>query len=166
MELDMAGRLTHFLIAGGAIVGGMLIQGDANVVIDGIERELGQSAHDDPIDAGIDRMIDREMAKVETGGDGQITVVEAEQKRALMTAVADLVRAEGALVAVKLDEDAAADVIEAAEERRDSAKGAVERLADEVRATEAGEHGAAVRQNVRDQVREEVREQVREAVRS
>jgi hypothetical protein len=149
----MAGRFAHFLVAGAAIVGGMIYQGDVNLDIDS-DRHGTVKVHS----AGDESVIEREVAKVVTQ-EGETVATDAATKRALSEAVAELVRAEGGLIAARLDDETPAAAITQAEQRRDAARQTVDRLADDVRSKTRDRD--SLRQNARDQVRESVREAVR-----
>ena len=156
----MAGRFAYFLIAGGAIVGGMFYQGDLNFDGDRGKHAVRHAfSHGD--DREVDRIVDRAADKmVVRGEDGQPVETDPATKRALAAAVAELVRAEGSLITAKLDEDMPAAAIAQAEQRRDAAQQAVERIAEDAK-TETRASRDALRQNIRDEIREEVRAVVR-----
>jgi hypothetical protein len=156
----MAGRFAYFLIAGGAIVGGAILQGDisfnpdrhdvrvARAVISGDERAIERS---------FDRAIDRETIAVRGKDDRTDGDLDPATKRALSGAVAELVRAEASLISAKLDDGMPESALKQIEQRRDIARQAVERLADDAKASS---------QSDRDALREDIRESVRAAVRS
>lgn len=156
----MAGRFAYVLVAGAALVGGMYFQGDLDfdghevraVVVEG-----GDRASDRRIDRRIDRIVDRETRKISRGDEnGPSADLDAATRRALVEAVAELVRAEGSLVTAKLDDQTPAAVIKQAEHRRDLARQAVEQLADDAKAGSRGDRDA-LRQNIRDEIRDAVR---------
>jgi hypothetical protein len=157
----MAGRFAYFLIAGGAIVGGMALQGDLNFDSHDGDVEVAQallSGNDREIDRKVDRIIDRETHQMTIRhGDDRSDRLDPAAKQALSAAVAELVRAEGSLITAKLDDDMPAAAIKQAEERRDAARQAVERLSDDTKAESRAN---------RDALRENIRETVRDAVRS
>ena len=146
----MAGRFVHFLIAGAAIVGGMITQGDI---------DLGMHQDDGEVDRTVDRIVDRETDKIVIRSEDKRVAVNPATKHALAAAVAELVRAEGSLITARLDEDLPAAVIKQAEQRRDLAKEAVERIADDAKAETRDNR--ELRQNIRDDVRDEIRDAVR-----
>ena len=127
------GRFGYFLVGGAAIFAGMVVQGDVDLGTD----------HD-----GHDRIV-----KSRDGADGEI---DRATKRALASAVEELVRAEGSLISARMDDETPAAVIKQAEQRRDAAKQAVERLADDAKAESRGNRDA-LRQNIRDEIRDAVR---------
>lgn len=134
------GRFGYIAVAGAALVAGMIVQGDIN---------LG-SDHD-----GRDRTVE-----IISGGDGQSGEIDRATKRALAQAVKELVRAEGSLIAARMDDDMPAAAIKQAERRRDLAKQAVDRIAADAKAESRGNRDA-LRHNIRDEVREGVRDAVR-----
>ncbi len=156
----MAGRFAYFMIAGGALVGGAILQGDlsfspdehevgvARAIMTGNERDIERS-----VDRAVDRAVDGERISIEAR-DGDL---DPAMKRALSGAVAELVSAEASLISAKLDDNMPAAAVKQAEERRDSARDAVERIADQAKAAS---------QNDRDALRDDIRATVRDAVRS
>ena len=158
------GRFGYFMVAGAAIVTGMVVQGDIDFGSDhgGHGRTVEfRSDGDGDIDRAVDRIVDRATDRIEIrGDDGEAVVADAATKRALAHAVAELVRAESSLVALKMDDDIPAAVLKQAEQRRDSAKQAVERIAHDAKAGSRGDRDA-LRQNIRDQVRDDVRSAAR-----
>jgi hypothetical protein len=157
----MAGRFAYFLIAGGAIVGGMALQGDLNFGSHDGDVEIAQallSGNDRDIDRKVDRIVDRETHKmtIRHDGDDRSNGLDPAAKRALSAAVAELVRAEGSLITAKLDDDMPAAAIKQAEERRDAARQAVERLSADAK-TETRVNRDALRENIRETVRDAVR---------
>ena len=128
----MAGRIGYLMVAGAAIFTGMVVQGDIDLGSDhghGVARDIRD---------GDDREIDRAT------------------KRAVASAVEELVRAEGSLISARMDDETPAAVIKQAEQRRDLAKQAVERIADDAKAETRGNRDA-LRQNIRDEIRDAVR---------
>ena len=160
----MAGRIAYFLIAGAAIVGGMALQGDINFNDehsgDRIARavtEDGDVAIDRKVDRAVDRRIDgRVDRRVDRKVDRETVTRDPATRHALSEAVGELVRAEGSLISLKLDDQIPPSVIKQAEQRRDFAKEAVERLADDAR-TGSRDERDAIRENLRDVIREAVR---------
>jgi hypothetical protein len=156
----MAGRFAYFLIAGGAIVGGMVLQGDISFDDHDADIEVAQallSGNEREIDRKVDRIIDRETHNMTVRHEvDQPGAIDAANKRALSAAVAELVRAEGSLITAKLNDDMPAAAIKQAEERRDAARQAVERLSADVKSESRGNRDA-LRQNIRDTVRDAVR---------
>jgi hypothetical protein len=156
----MAGRLAYFLVGGAAIVTGMVVQGDVDLGSDhvGHDRIVRiSSGSDGEIDRTVDRIVDRATDKIEIDGDdGQAVATDPATKRALAEAVKELVRAEGSLIAARMDDDMPATAIKQAEQRRDLAKQAVDRIANDAKAESRGNRDA-LRQKIRDEVRAAVR---------
>ena len=161
----MAGRFAYWLIGGVAVVGGMVLQGDLNFDADGAEHEVARVVErtvdrnvDRAVDRSVDRIVDREAERIlGSGEDRPAVATDQAARRALSDAVAELVRAEGSLITLRLDDESPAAAVRQAEQRRDVARQAVDRLADDAKPqTEVN----------RDALREEIREGVRAAVRS
>ena len=150
----MAGRFSYLLMAGGAVVAGMALQGDLNFNSERhderrVERHVDRAA-DRPIDRSVDRVATRETIRDEK-------IVE----RDMADAIEELVRAESSLISARLDDNLPAAARREAEARRTAARAAVERLSIEVEAASQSDRDA-----VRERVRDSVRESVRDAVRS
>lgn len=160
----MAGRFAYFLIAGGAIIGGMFAQGDLSFDDDRAEhaaRPALLDRDDRKFDRAVDRIVERGASKMVIRSDeGQTVEADPAMKRALAAAIAELVRAEGSLITARLDDEMPAAVIEQAERRRNAARQAVERISEDAKA-ETRANRDAVRQRLRDEVREGVRDAVR-----
>jgi len=160
----MAGRFAYFLIGGVAVVGGMVLQGDLNFAADGAEHEVARMVDrsvDRTVDGSVDRITGRETDRIVISGEtGETAAADAATKRALSEAVAELVRAEAGLITLRLDDQIPAAVVKRAEQRRDLARQAVDRLADDAR-SEPRDDRDALRQTIRDEVRESVRAAVR-----
>ncbi len=164
----MAGRFVHFLVAGAAIVAGMAVQGDIDLGMHPDDREIDRRVDriigrevDRTADRTVDRIVDRATDKIEIRGrDGETVEADPATRRALAAAVAELVRAEGSLAVAKVGDNMPETVIEQAEQRRNLARKAVERIADDARA-EARRERDARPQKVRDEVRDAVRSAVR-----
>jgi hypothetical protein len=155
MEREMAGRFAHFLIAGGAIVGGMIYQGDLELDVGSADHKVVKVRH-----GGDGATIDRQGAGAEVRGkDGQAMASDPATRRALSEAVAELVRAEGSLVAARLDDETPAAAIRQAERRRDLARQSVDRLA-EAASTETRGDRDDLRRTIRDEIRQGLRESV------
>lgn len=149
----MAGRLAWIIAGGAAVVGGWAIQ-------DGVNFSFSDDrARDRAIDEAIDE-VRREPginAKVVVPGERRGTQ-QAETVEAFTDAVADLVKAETALAAARLDREGDPEGFRAAEERRDKARVLVEELRAEIeRLGEPEVSREAVRESVRAEVRDAVR---------
>jgi len=153
----MAGRLVYLLIGGAAVVGGMFVQGDLGDNGDEVDREVARVATIAQ-NIGVNWSVDSKIDAVGVS-DGDEVAIDATRKRALSEAVAELVRAEGSLITARLD-DEMPTAVRQAEQRRDAARQAVDRLAEDVRAETRGNRDA-LRQNIRDDVREGVRSAIR-----
>jgi len=164
----MAGRFAYLLIGGVAVVGGMFFQGDLRFDREGAEREVTRAVErtvDEKVESTVDRTVDRSVEReadriVVTGEDRQAGPTDPAIRRALSAAVAELVRAEGSLITLRLDDEIPPAAIKQAEQRRDAARQAVDRLADAARA-DTRENRDALRENIRDEIREGVRDAVR-----
>lgn len=165
----MAGRFAHFLVAGAAIIGGMAVQGDLDLGSQSHDRDIDRIVNrtiDRSVDTRVDRTIDRIVDRVTRNidirdGSGKAIETDPAMRRAMIGAVAELVRAEVSLNAAKRNDDLPEAAVEQAEQRRDLAREAVDRIADDTRASSRGD-----RDELRRTIRDEVRESVREAVRS
>lgn len=152
----MAGRFGYFLVGAAAIFTGMVVQGDVHLG-SGHQRIVRVSGPDREIDRAVDRIVDRATDKIEIDGDdGQPVAADPATKRALADAVKELVRAEGSLIAARMDDNTPGAAIRQAEQRRDLAKQAVERIANDAKAESRGNR-EALRQDIRDEVRAAVR---------
>ena len=141
----MMERFGYFALSGAAIFAGMVVQGDVDFDFgnDGHERTAERS--DRRSDRAVDRIVDR-----------NVKIQSADTERALAEAVAELVRAQGSLVAVRMDDEIPSEVIKQAEHRRDLARQAVERIADQAKAESRATRDAR-RENIRDEIRDAVR---------
>ena len=154
----MAGRLAYMAMTGGAILAAMVLQGDINFN-DRVESRheekridrIADRAVDRTVDGRVDRRVERSLSRADERQR------DAATRRALSAAIAELARAEGSLITLKMDDAIPADVIEQAEERRNAARAEVERVADDAKVDNSAE---------RDALRETIRESVRDAVRS
>ena len=159
------GRIGAVLIAGAAIVAGMVVQGDVNIGdeigdhdsvrverADRGERDLGRR---------VDRIVDRATRGIDSRGDDDVPIEQNPViRRQMVGAIAELLRAEASLAMAKSDEHLPAAALKQAEHRRDLAHQAVDRLADEAKAVSRDD-----REEIRDNIREEVRDAVRDGVR-
>ena len=149
--VDLGG--VDMILVGNSV--GMVVQGDVDLgSVD--SRHVATSS--DRSDREIDRIVDRATKKIELGGEDGET--DPSIRAALVGAVAELVRAETGLASAKLDDATSPAMIKQAEQRRDLAKQAVERIADDARAEPRGNRDA-IRQTIRKDIREEIRDAVR-----
>lgn len=161
----MAGRFGYFLIGGAAIFAGMAVQGDLDQGSRSDDKEIDRQVDrsvdrtvDRDIDRRIDRIVDRATRNIDVRRDGR-TAIETDPavQRAMIGAIAELVRAEVGLTSAKRNNDLPDAAVEQAEQRRDRAREAVERIADDSRVNSRDD---------RDELRQNIGESVREAVRS
>ena len=154
----MVGRFGYFLVGGAAIFAGMVFQGDVDfddndVVVHRIDR----SDHGErDFDRRVDRIIDRATRGIDSrGADDRPIEQNPVIRRQMVGAVAEYLRAEISLATAKRDDKLPKAALVQAEQRRDAAKEAVDRLADEAK---------AVSRDDREEIREGLREEVRDAV--
>ena len=162
----MLSRIFWVSAAGIALVVGMIIQGDWNIDWTGDDEVSVRTAR--TVEEKVDRAIDASFDKMTVvQSDGREVDVPAETKRAMATAVGELVKAETDLAVAKIGEDDE-EAIAAATVRRDRARAEVDRLKDKIEALENGTQvdKDALREQIRREVQEDVRESVRESVRS
>lgn len=152
----MAGRVVYFLIAGAAVAGGMLLQGDLKFGSDEDKIRVTQArigGGEAKVDRRAERSVERRVAREKAR---QIEQREEAIEREVADAVEELVRAEGSLISARLDDNMPAAAIRQAEERRNAARDAVERLSDAGKAASADDRDA-LRESIRDSVRDAVR---------
>jgi len=163
----MTGRFAHFLVAGAALFAGMVVQGDVDIseeigddgaVVHRIERA---DRGDRDIDRRIDRIIDRATRGIDSRGeDNQPIEQNPVIRRQMAGAIAEYLRAEVSLATAKGDDKLPKAALDQAEQRRDAARLAVDRLADEAKAVSRDDRDE-IRENLRDEVRDAVRDGVR-----
>jgi len=162
----MLSRIFWVSAAGIALVVGMIIQGDWNIDWTGDDEVSVRTAR--TVEEKVDRAIDASFDKMTVvQSDGREVDVPAETKRAMATAVGELVKAETDLAVAKIGEDDE-KAIAAATVRRDRARAEVDRLKDKIEALEEGSQvdKDALREQIRREVQEDVRATVRESVRN
>ncbi len=163
------GRIGSVLIAGAALFAGMVVQGDVD-----IGDEIGD--HDDDVriersergdrgerrfDRRVDRIVDRATRGIDSRGENDVPIERDPATRQKMEgAIAEYLRAEASLVMAKSDDKLPKAALVQAEQRRDAAKLAVDRLADEATAVARDD-----REDIRERLRDEVRDAVRDGVR-
>ena len=158
----MASRIFWVLLAGAALVTGMMLQDGDRLFTWGHESGITRST-ERAIEARVERAVESSFDKVQVvNADGRDIDVPPEMKRALGAAVGELVEAETDLALLKV-RGGSSEEMKAANLRRDMARGAVDQLKTQIKAQ--GQAPAVDREAVRDQIREEVRETVRDAVR-
>ena len=162
----MLSRIFWVSAAGIALVAGMVIQGDWNFDWTGDEQVSERTVR--TVEEKVDRAIDASFDKMTVvQSDGREIDVPAETKRAMATAVGELVKAETDLAMAKIGEDDE-KAIAAATVRRDRARAEVDRMKDKIEALERSSQvdKDALREQIRREVQEDVRATVRESVRS
>jgi hypothetical protein len=153
------------MVAGAAIFAGMVVQGDVDI---GDEIGDHDSARVERSDRGdrdlgrrVDRIVDRATRGIDSRGDDDVPIERNPViRRPMVGAIAELLRAEASLAIAQGDEKLPKEALAQAEKRRDLAREAVDRLADEAKAVSRDD-----REEIRDNLREEIRDAVREGVR-
>ena len=153
------GRIGSVLIAGAALFAGMVVQGDVdfddNDVV--VHRSERSDRGERNFERRVDRIIDRATRGIDSRGDDDRPIEQNPIiRRQMVGAIAEYLRAEVSLAAAKSDDKLPKAALDQAEQRRDLARLAVDRLADEAK---------AVSRDDRDEIREGLREEVRDAVR-
>jgi hypothetical protein len=158
----MLSRLFWIGLAGLALIGGMVLQ-------DGIgwddDHDISMKS-ERTIEDKIDRAIDRSFDKMEVmGSDGEEIEVPAEAKRAMASAVAELVKAETDLAVARVGEDDE-EAVKAARARREKARAEVDRLEAQIRKLDraSGSDREAIREQIKRDVQKEVSGTIRESV--
>jgi len=157
------GRFGSLLVGGAALFAGMVVQGDVNIGDDDvvIHRAERSDRGERNFDRKIDRIVDRATRGIDSRGEDDVPIEQNPViRRQMVGAVAELVRAEVGLATAKRDDKLPKAALIQAEQRRDAAKLAVDRLADEARAVSRDD-----REEIREGLREEVRDVVRDEVR-
>lgn len=156
------GRFGAVLIAGAAIFAGMVVQGDVNIGDDGDRVRVERSDRGErSFDRRVDRIVDRATRGIDSRGDDNVPIEQNPViRRQMVGAVAELVRAEVSLATARSDDKLPKAALAQAEQRRDAAREAVDRLADEAKAVSRDD-----REEIRDNLREEIRDAVRDGVR-
>lgn len=158
----MASRILWVLLAGGALVAGMILQ-------DG-DRIFGWGDHDVRIAHNSERAVESRIGRAVERGAERMQIVDAgghevevsdDAKRALARAAGRMVEAEVALALLGV-RDAEDGELAAAKTRRDQARAEVDRLKEQIA---ADQHAAGDRAAVRAQIQREVREDVRASIR-
>ena len=161
----MLSRIFWISLAGIALIGGMILQDGGSIFSWGDHREISAKA-ERTIEERVDHAIDRSFDKMEVmGSDGSEIDVPAETKRAMATAVAELVKAEADLAVAKIGESTDEEV-KAARARREKARANVDRLETQIRNLDRASPSErdALREQIKRDVQEDVRTTVRESV--
>ena len=163
----MLSRIFWVGLAGIALVSGMILQnGDEMLAWTGYH-DMSASA-EQAAEAKADRALDRSFDRMEVvGADGRKLDVSAETKRAMASAVGELVKAETNLALIRIGDESEREVL-AANARRDRARAEVDRLKAEIEAQDrAGpQDPERVRAQIRTEIQEDIRATVRDAVRN
>lgn len=162
------GRIGSVLIAGAAIFAGMVVQGDVNIGDDSDDHDVARIERSDrgdrderSLDRRVDRIVDRATRGIDSRGDDDVPIEQNPvTRRQMVTAIAELIRAETSLALAQGDEKLPKAALAKAEQRRDAAKLAVDRLADQASAV-ARDDREEIRDNLRDEIRDAVRDNVR-----
>ena len=161
----MVGRVGSLAIAGAAIFAGMVVQGDINIGDDSNDRDEARVERSDSadrvFDRRVDRIIDRSTRGIDSRGDDDQPIEQNPViRRQMVGVIAEYLRAEAGLIKAQRDDKLPKTALVQAEQRRDAAKLAVDRLADEAKAVSRDD-----RDEIRDNLRDEVRDAVRDGVR-
>lgn len=163
----MASRIFWVLVAGIALVTGMLFQDGDRIFAWGHEAGITERT-EQAIQARVERAVEGSVDKMQViGTDGREIDVPPETRRALGDAVGRLVRAETELAVLRI-RDGSPQERRAAEARRAEARAEVDRLKAEIKGQDRAAvlESEAVSEQVERQVREDVRATVRDAVRN
>jgi hypothetical protein len=161
----MASRIFWVMIAGVALVTGMVLQ-DGVAIFGWNDRvsERVERAVDRSVDRTIDRTVDRTLDRMQVvDADGREIAANPDAKRALGEAVGRLVKAEADLAVLKI-RDGSTEDIQAASTRRDHARAEVETLKAQIE--QQDRLAQADRDDARTQLRDDIRDTVRDAVRN
>ena len=161
----MVGRIGSFLIAGAAIFAGMVVQGDVDLDNERGDRESARVERADRgernFDRRVDRIVDRATRGIDSRGDNDVPIEQDPiVRRQMVSTIAEYLRAEASLATAKSDNKLPKAALAQAEQRRDAARQAVDRLADEAKAVSRDD-----REEIREGLRDEVRDAVRDGVR-
>lgn len=157
----MVGRVGSLAIAGAAIFAGMVVQGDVNFGDDDDARVERSDRGERNFDRRVDRIIDRSTRGIDSRGEDDEPIEQNPViRRQMVDVIAEYLRAEAGLITAQSDEKLPKTVLVQAEQRRDAAKLAVDRLADEAKAVSRDDR-SKIRENLRDEVRDAVRDGVR-----
>lgn len=162
----MASRIGYFLIAGGAVLGGMIIQDGDRMF--GWGEETKVAIHTErAIEARVEREIDRSIDRAQViDVNGREIDVTPDAQRAMGEAVARLVKAEADLAVLRV-RDAGADELQAADAVRDQARAEVDQLKNEIdREEQTAVLGSEAPEDLQRQIRDEIRTEIRDAVRN
>jgi hypothetical protein len=151
------------LVGGAALFAGMVVQGDVDLDDDDVvvHRVEKGDRNERDIDRRVDRIIDRATRGIDSRGDDDQPIEQNPvTRRAMAGTIAEYLRAEASLAVAQNDKNLPKAALAQAERRRDAAREAVDRLADEAKAVSRDD-----RDEIRDNLRDEVRDAVRDGVR-
>lgn len=159
------GRFGYFLVGGAAIVTGMMVQGDINIgdeIGDHDEARVERSDRSDrDLGRRVDRIVDSATRGIDSRGDNDVPIEQNPViRRQMVSAIAELLRAEVSLATAQSDDKLPKAALLQAEQRRDAAKLVVDKLADEAKAVSRDDRDE-IRENLRDEIRDAVRDGVR-----
>lgn len=165
----MASRIFWVLLAGAALVTGMVVQDGGRIF------SWDSDHHSRVIDAKVDKAVDREVDKAIDSAwadsdvvtiDGREIRVSDAQKEAMASAIGRLVKSEANLAALKIG-GSGDEELKAATEERDRARTDVEQIKAQMIAQRDAQRSDPARtsQETQKEVRDEIRESIRESVR-
>lgn len=161
----MASRILWVLLAGGALVAGILVQ-DGDEIFGWGDHDARVSARSErSVESRIERAVERgtERMRIVDAGGHEVEVSD-DAKRALADAVGRLVEAEVALAVLGV-RDADAGELAAAKARQVQARAEVDRLKEQIAVEQhAASDRAAVRAQIQREVRDDIRASIRDAV--
>lgn len=158
------GRFGALLVGGAALFAGMVVQGDVDLDDDDVvvvERSERGDRSDRDLGRRVDRIIDRSTRGIDSRGDNDQPIEQNPViRRQMAGTIAEYLRAEASLAIARDDKDLPKAALAQAEQRRNAAREAVDRLADEARAVSRDD-----REEIRDNLRDEIRDAVRDGIR-
>lgn len=158
----MLSRIMWISVAGLALIIGIAVQ-DGDKILGWVEDTEMSATSEGSVENRVDRAIDRSFDKMDvTGSDGREIDVPAETKRAMATAVAQLVKAETDFAMARVA-DASDKEIQSAQARRTAARAEVERLKEQIEKLDRASDSE--RQVLREQIKREIQQDVRATVR-
>lgn len=160
----MVGRVGSVLIAGAALFAGMVVQGDIDLDDDDGDRgsRVERSSHGErDFDRRADRIVDRATDGIDSRGDDDRPIEQNPViRREMIGAIAELLRAEVSFATAENNKNLSKSALDQVQKRRDAARLAVDRLADQAKAVSRDD-----REEIRDNMREEIRDAVKDSVR-
>lgn len=162
----MLSRIFWIGLAGIALIGGMILQNGGFLF--GWDDHDASAKVERSIEERVDRAIDRSFDNIDVqGAHGHDIDVPAETKRAMASAVAELVKAETDLAVAKIAEGSDEE-LKAARARREKARAEVDRMEEQIRKLDEASPSErnALREQIKREVQKDVRESVKESVQS